>query len=117
VDDDAATRWTTGTGQAPGQSLQLDLGSARRLGGVVLDSGAGTGDYPRGYTAATSTDGTHWTTVAADATGTGQLTTIPLDGRATRYVRVTLTASSGSWWSVADVRAYAATSTAGHAGR
>jgi glucosylceramidase len=117
VDDDAGTRWTTGTGQAPGQSLQVDLGGVRRLGSVVLDSGAGTGDYPRGYTAATSTDGTHWTTVAADAAGTGQLTTLPLDGRAARYVRVTLTAASGSWWSVADVRAYAATSTAGHAGR
>jgi glucosylceramidase len=119
VDDDAGTRWTTGTGQAPGQSLQVDLGGVRRLGSVVLDSGAGTGDYPRGYTAATSTDGTHWTTVAADAagtgTGTGQLTTLPLDGRAARYVRVTLTAASGSWWSVADIRAYA--STAGHAGR
>jgi glucosylceramidase len=115
VDDDAGTRWTTGTGQAPGQSLQVDLGGVRRLGSVVLDSGAGTGDYPRGYTAATSTDGTHWTTVAADAAGTGQLTTLPLDGRAARYVRVTLTAASGSWWSVADIRAYA--STAGHAGR
>jgi glucosylceramidase len=27
-------------------------------------------------------------------------------GRPVRYVRITLTADSGSWWSVADVRAY-----------
>jgi len=40
--------------------------------------------------------------------GTGQFTTIPLSGAPVRYVRVTLTASSGSWWSVADVRAYTA---------
>jgi len=38
--------------------------------------------------------------------GTGQFTTVGLSGAPVRYVRVTLTASSGSWWSVADVRAY-----------
>ena len=43
----------------------------------------------------------------AAGAGSGQITTIiDLDGRPVRYVRVTLTASSGSWWSVADVRAY-----------
>lgn len=40
--------------------------------------------------------------------GTGQFTTLTLDGSPVRYVRVTLTASSGSWWSVADIRAYTA---------
>jgi glucosylceramidase len=43
--------------------------------------------------------------VAAGAES-GQITTIGLDGSPVRYVRVTLTASSGSWWSVADVRAH-----------
>jgi glucosylceramidase len=43
--------------------------------------------------------------VAAGA-GSGQITTIGLDGRPVRYVRVTLTAATGGWWSVADVRAY-----------
>jgi glucosylceramidase len=55
-----------------------------------------------------SGDGVHWTTVVADGVGTGQLTTIALDGKQVRYVRVTLTASSGSWWSIADIRAYEA---------
>ena len=53
-----------------------------------------------------STDGTNWTAPVATGTGTGQITSIDLDGRPVRYVRVTLTTSSGSWWSVADVRAY-----------
>jgi glucosylceramidase len=44
----------------------------------------------------------------ATGAGTGQLTTISLSGRPVRYVRVTLTGASGSWWSVADVRAYTA---------
>jgi glucosylceramidase len=105
VDDDATTRWSTGTGQTPGQYLQVDLGRTRRLIRFVLDTGASTGDYPRGYTVTTSTDGTHWTT-SATGTGTGQLTRVELNGTAARFVRTTLTSSSGSWWSVADVRAY-----------
>ena len=106
VDGDASTRYSTGTGQAPGQYLQVDFGHAIAARQVVFDTGASTGDYPRGYTVATSTDGTNWTTVVADGQGTGQLTTADLTGAPVRFVRVTLTASSGNWWSVADVRAY-----------
>ena len=106
VDGDASTRYSTGTGQAPGQYLQVDFGHAIAARQVVFDTGASTGDYPRGYTVAVSTDGTNWTTVVADGQGTGQLTTADLTGAPVRFVRVTLTASSGNWWSVADVRAY-----------
>ena len=53
-----------------------------------------------------SLDGTHWSAPVAAGAGSGQITMIDLDGRPARYVRITLTASSGSWWSVADVRAY-----------
>lgn len=105
IDDDASTRWSTGAGQTPGQYLQVDLGHRQHVAQVVLDTGAGTGDYPRGYTVTASTDGTRWTAVAFGA-GTGQLTTVALSGAPVRYVRVTLTASNGSWWSVADMRAY-----------
>jgi glucosylceramidase len=54
----------------PGRLRQED--PARQ---VVFDTGASTGDYPRGYTAEVSKDGTHWTTVVADGHGTGQFTT------------------------------------------
>jgi glucosylceramidase len=107
VDDDASTRYSSGTAQAPGQYLQVDLGKVQHPQQVVFDTGASTGDYPRGYTATTSTDGVHWTTAVSGGQGTGQFTTVALGGRGTRYVRLTLTAASGSWWSVADVRAYA----------
>ena len=56
---------------------------------------------------AVSLDGTDWSAPVAAGAGSGQITTIiDLDGRPARYVRVTLTASSGSSWSVADLRAY-----------
>ncbi|HEY2298666.1 MAG TPA: discoidin domain-containing protein [Jatrophihabitans sp.] len=105
VDDDATTRWSTGAGQTPGQYLQVDLRTAQPVKRFVLDTGASTGDYPRAYSLSTSIDGAHWTD-AGSGTGAGQITSIALDGSPVRYVKVTLTGSSGSWWSVADVRAY-----------
>ena len=67
---------------------------------------------PQGWTA-TADPGADTATSAVDGdastrytTGTGQFTTVPLTGAPVRYVRITLTAASGSWFSVADVRAY-----------
>jgi glucosylceramidase len=108
VDDDASTRYSTGAAQQPGQYLQVDLGRVQRLRQVVFDTGASTGDFPRGYSVQVSADGTNWRTAVADGAGTGQFTSVALDGSPVRYVRMTLTSASGSWWSVADVRAYTA---------
>jgi glucosylceramidase len=105
VDGDASTRYTTGTAQASGQYLQVDFGRTVAARQVVFDTGVSTGDYPRGYTVSVSTDGVNWST-AASGQGTGQFTAVNLSGAPVRYVKMTLTASSGSWWSVADVRAY-----------
>ena len=104
VDDDASTRYTTGAAQQPGQYLQVDLGRIQFPRRVVFDAGASIGDRPAGYTITASTDGRHWW--PTPATGTGQFAAADLRGRPVRYVRITLTAASGSWWSVADVRAY-----------
>jgi glucosylceramidase len=104
VDDDASTRFSTGTGQAAGQYLQVDLGRLQRVRELVLDTGASLGDYPRGYAVTVSRDGVHWS-AAGSGSGSGQFTRLALDG-VVRFVRVTLTASSGNWWSVADIRAY-----------
>jgi glucosylceramidase len=107
VDGDASTRYSTGEGQAPGQYLQVDFGAAIPAGQIVFDTGASTGDYPRGYTVQTSTNGTDWNTVLSDGHGTGQFATVDLPGSAIQYVRLTLTtADPNDWWSVADVRAY-----------
>jgi glucosylceramidase len=110
VDADASTRYSTGAAQAAGQFLQVDFGALIRARQVVFDTGASLGDYPRGYAVQVSADGANWTTVVADGHGAGQFTAIGLGGRPVRYVRMTLTpdasAAGGSWWSVADVRAY-----------
>jgi glucosylceramidase len=107
VDDDATTRWTTGTAQAPGRFLQIDLGETRRVRRVVLDTGADVGDYSRGYALYTSADGVQWNdTPVATGTGTGQLTTIDFTATEARFLKVVQTATAPQWWSVADLRVY-----------
>jgi glucosylceramidase len=115
VDDDATTRWTTGTGQQPGQYLQVDLGRSQPVSRLVLDTGASTnatcassGDYPRGYVLYVSQDGSTWEGPEATGVGTGQLTDIEVPGGSVRYLRMVSTAASSSWWSVADLRVYQA---------
>jgi glucosylceramidase len=105
VDGDGSTRWSSGTAQQPGQYLQADLGRPQAFRRVAIDSGGNTGDYARAWELTASTDGTTWRTLAT-GTGTGQLTNVDLRTTRARYLRVTSTGSSGSWWSIADLRIY-----------
>ena len=105
IDDDATTSWTTGAAQQPGQALTVDLGRARTVRRVVLDTGADQGDFPRGYALATSRDGERWSE-AATGQGSGQLTTIDVRPTHARYLRITQTGTAPQWWSVADLRVY-----------
>jgi glucosylceramidase len=106
IDDDASTRWSSGTGQVPGQYVQINMGRSTELRRVILDAGTSAGDYLRGYSVQLSADGTNWGTPVATGNGAGQLTTIDFARQTARYVRVTSTASVGSWWSLADIRMY-----------
>ncbi|WP_327288750.1 hypothetical protein [Streptomyces sp. NBC_01198] len=94
----------------PNRSLQRMDG----FGGAMTDSSAAVlSSLPRGARDAAmrklfdprSDDGTHWRTAATGA-GTGQLTTVDLRSARARYVRVTQTATSPNWWSLADLRLY-----------
>ncbi|WP_239158668.1 glycoside hydrolase family 30 beta sandwich domain-containing protein [Winogradskya humida] len=105
VDADAATRWSSQAPQAPGQYLQADLGTPTTYAKIAIDSGDNLGDYARAFTLTASNDGIHWRTLAT-GTGTGQLTTVTVGTTRSRYLRVTSTGSSSSWWSIADLRLY-----------
>ncbi|MBG0568392.1 discoidin domain-containing protein [Actinoplanes aureus] len=105
IDDDASTRWSSGAAQAPGQFLQVDLGRVREFRRVAIDSGGNLGDYARGWELSVSVDGVRWRTVAAGQ-GSGQLTNVDLPLTRARHLRITTTAASENWWSVADLRLY-----------
>jgi endoglucanase Acf2 len=96
-----STRFATGTNQAPGQYLQVDMGSPHTFNDLDLDSGASGGDYARAYTVTVSNDATTWTTVTSGVGG-GSPQLIPFPAQTARYIRVTLTqASATNWWTVA----------------
>jgi glucosylceramidase len=115
ADDDASTAWRSGSPQAAGQWLQVDLGARKHLRSLVLDAGPSTYGWqsdgsastegPAAWRAEVSSDGTHWTT-ASTGTGGGQLTRVPLPAGAERYVRVVLTGTAAGQWQVAEVRPY-----------
>ncbi|GAB1513143.1 discoidin domain-containing protein [Actinophytocola sp. KF-1] len=105
VDDDASTRWTSGTGQAPGQYVQVALGARTHFRRVAIDSGGNLGDHARGWRLSASDDGTTWRTLAT-GTGVGQLTDVDVRRTSARYLRITATAAAGNWWSIADLRLY-----------
>jgi glucosylceramidase len=105
VDADGSTRWSTGVPQAPGQYLQVDLTRPTIFDRVAIDSGGNIGDYARGWTLSASTDATTWRTLATGV-GTGQLSNVDVARTKARYLRITSTATSGSWWSIADLRLY-----------
>ncbi|WP_217616856.1 discoidin domain-containing protein [Cellulomonas sp. GbtcB1] len=108
IDGDPATRWSTGRSQRPGDALEVDLGRAIAVRGVVLDAGAGSaGDWPRGYEVLASADGASWTVAAPTREGAGQVAAAALDGTGVRYLRVRLTADADPWWSVAELRVLA----------
>lgn len=107
IDGNVGTRWTTGTPQASGQYVQVDMGALVTLDNVTIDTAKNTSDetdYARGYSLALSRNGTTWTTVATGV-GTRKATTIGFVAQAARYFRLAQTGSSGSWWSIGELTA------------
>ncbi|MEU0247338.1 discoidin domain-containing protein [Streptomyces sp. NPDC006235] len=102
IDGDPATRWSSGHGMQPGDWFQLDLGSTQTFDQVVLDTSASSGDYVRQYEVSTSDDGTTWSKPTAVGAGS-TVTRILLPSTTARYIRVTNTADSGSWWSIHEL--------------
>ncbi|MGW4695052.1 discoidin domain-containing protein [Kitasatospora cineracea] len=82
VDGDPGTRWSSAA--ADPQWLQVDLGSSRTVGQVVLQWEAA---YAKAYQIQTSDDGANWTSVYSTTTGTGGTQTLDVTGTG-RYVRV-----------------------------
>ncbi|MFE9425899.1 glycoside hydrolase family 3 C-terminal domain-containing protein [Kitasatospora sp. NPDC006697] len=106
LDGDAATRWSSGTPMVPGQTVTVDMGAVHTVDGIALDAAGSASDYPRGYQVALSTDGSAWSAPVATGSGTAALVTAGFPSQSARYIRVTQTGSSSSWWSIAEFNAY-----------
>lgn len=101
------TRWSSGQPQAPGMAFQVDMGTAQSFSSITLDCGPSGGDYPRGYQVFVSNDGSTWGSAIASGQGSRGYTVITFPKQSARFVKVVLTASTGSWWSIDEFYAFA----------
>ncbi|MFI6938074.1 discoidin domain-containing protein [Streptomyces sp. NPDC050418] len=92
IDGDTGTRWASEW--KDGQWLRIDLGSAQRIGRVVLDWEAA---YAKGYRIEVSQDRETWKPVWSTETGNGGLDTARFTPTDARYVRV-LGVERGTKW-------------------
>ena len=87
VDQDGVTRWASDWSDP--QWIQVDLGSAQRVGRAVLRWEAA---YGKGYSIQVSTNATTWTTVASVTDGSGGTDNLGFAPTTARYVRLVGTA-------------------------
>jgi hypothetical protein len=101
LDGNTNTRYSSGTGQAPGMWIEVDMGAAQTFNQVVLDSGSTKGDYSPNSDVYVSNDGANWTKVAT-ANATGPVVVADFPTQTARYIKVVNQSSSGSWWSIEE---------------
>jgi chitodextrinase len=106
VDGDLSTRWAQGLGLPDPSWVQVDLGKAYDISGAITTFEKASG-YK--YKIQASTDELHWTTVE-DHTGSNtteatnySVPSAPVTGR---FVRLTLTGTSGNGGSVYELEVY-----------
>lgn len=116
TDGDLVSRWAAGRHQRAGDSVTLDLGSARSVKGLELMIGAYVADFPRRLLIETSLDGTTWQQAWSGPGSGATLIGALLDPRqlplsfafgptTTRYIRLTQTGSEPMYyWSIAEVK-------------
>ncbi|HVZ32248.1 MAG TPA: discoidin domain-containing protein, partial [Polyangiaceae bacterium] len=99
IDGDATTHW--GGAFTSEQWLQIDLGKAASVGGVLLQWDSGTGhrhsDFAASYRILASTDGRAWKTVFETSEGQGDLDYVFFPVVEARYLRLATRPLSPDW--------------------
>ena len=103
--------------QLTGETITIDLGTARPIGSVRLSHGASATDYSRGLVVERSDDEVRWTPMwegstaglawlGADEDPATTPVTIPLDGCAARFVRLRQTVLDEHPWTIFELAVY-----------
>ncbi|WP_159882147.1 fibronectin type III domain-containing protein [Paenibacillus puerhi] len=107
IDGSASTRWTSGAAQAAGMWFQLDTGpGGKSYSKLSLNAAGSNGDYPREFQLSVSEDGVSWSEPIGTFVGTSALVNAIFPAQTARYVRLTLTKNSGSFWSIHELQLY-----------
>jgi hypothetical protein len=108
LDGKLSTRWTTNGAQVPGQFIQVDMGVAKPISSITMDSAGDTLDYARGYQVFLSNDGQSWGTNVTSGAGSAPLITASFPRTTARYIKVVQTSNKATskWWSVHELNVY-----------
>ncbi|WP_227013463.1 discoidin domain-containing protein [Paenibacillus psychroresistens] len=107
IDDNKHTRWDTGAHQVPDQYFQIDLGIAKPIERITMDSADSLYDFPKSYEVFTSEDDIHWTGPMAAGEGTRLVTVVSFPPKLARYVKIIQKGYAGKFWSIHDLQIYA----------
>jgi hypothetical protein len=108
IDGNTTTRYSSGMTMADGFYFQVDLGSAKMISGITVDTseGADAMDVADGYDVGVSMDGTTFTSVASCMFNAAPMEVINFKATMGRYVRYTNKGAPGpnngptSWLSI-----------------
>ena len=107
LDDNYSSRWTTGTKQADDQRIIIDFTQSIEFNKIVLDSSSSPNDYARIYTLQASSNGTSWSNILSNITGSTAVLTLEFNTQNKRYIRILQKgASSTNWWSIHELDIY-----------
>jgi F5/8 type C domain len=106
IDGNPATRYSSGMTMAPGFYFQVDLGQAKMVSGITVDTSEGVDitDVAQAYEVDLSTDGTNFTMIASCMYPAAPMEVVNFTATMARYVRYKNTAASAtgatSWMSI-----------------
>jgi hypothetical protein len=108
IDGNTGTRYSSGMTMAAGFYFQVDLGAAKMVSGITVDTseGADATDVANGYDVGLSTDGNTFTTVATCMSNAAPMEVVNFKATMARYVRYTNKGAPGpnngatSWLSI-----------------
>jgi len=99
-DDNPATRWSIGANQAAEQYFQVDMVSVRSFVELTMDTSQTPSDFPKAFRVNVSNDGASWGNPIATGVGAVPIVAVSFAPQAARFVRVTLTGSATTSWSI-----------------
>jgi hypothetical protein len=91
IDGMIATRYSSGATMAPGFYFQVDLGAAKMVSGIIVDTSEGVDapDVAQGYEVGLSTDGIAFTPVKSCMSAAAPMEVVNFTATMARYVRYT----------------------------
>ncbi|MDR0381076.1 MAG: glycoside hydrolase family 3 C-terminal domain-containing protein [Oscillospiraceae bacterium] len=107
VDDNRASRWTSGAAQSSANRdwFAIEFAEPLDINALLLtcrtsNVGSTILDYTRAYECFVSDDGIEWIGPVAAGPGSPMFTNIVFPTQTTRFIKVVQTGNTSSWWSV-----------------